>query len=67
MPYPNVEPVSITTFVDVDHTHDIETMWSVTGVLMFLNKKPIHCYNRWHNTVEISTYGSKMATIIIAT
>ena len=41
MPDPKGKPVRITTFIDADHVHDIETIQSVTGLTVFLNKTPI--------------------------
>ena len=35
------KPVRIITFYDEDHARDLETRWSVTGVLIIINKKPI--------------------------
>ena len=34
-PYSNGNPVSITTFFDADHVHDLENRRSITGVLFF--------------------------------
>ena len=36
MPGPTGKPVSITEFVDSDHSHDLETMRSAIVVLMFI-------------------------------
>ena len=38
IPDPKGKPIIITTFFDVDHSHGIETGWSVIVVLMFLKK-----------------------------
>ena len=36
----NGKPDRITTFVDEDHYHDIETRLYVTGLMMIINKPP---------------------------
>ena len=47
MPDTKNNTVIITTFVDAYHSHDIETRQYVNGLLIFLNKTPIHWYSRW--------------------
>ena len=51
MPYSKVGPVRITTFVDADSSHDLETSQFVTGVIMFPNKNLIQFHSRQHNTM----------------
>ena len=36
--YPKGNPVRMNNFVDIDHTYDIETRWSVNVLIIFLNK-----------------------------
>ena len=60
MPYPKGNTVRINTFVDADNVHDIETKRSINGVLMFINKNPIHWHIRRKNTVETSTNRSDL-------
>ena len=66
MPDLKVKPIIITTFVDADHAHDLETRRFVTGVLMFLNKTPIHWCIMRQNTVETSNYVSELVEMRIA-
>ena len=61
----NGNPVSISTFVDLDNNSDIETRHYVTVSLVI--KKSIQCYSKCHDTVGMLTYGSELAVIIIAT
>ena len=63
----NGKPDRITTFVDEDHYHDIETRLYVTGLMMIINKHPIYWYNNTKNTVDISAHISELATMIIPT
>jgi hypothetical protein len=46
MPPDQLEPLGkkarITIFVDADHAHDVVTRRSVTGIILFINKTPVH-------------------------
>ena len=44
--------VSITTFVDAYHAHYLEYRWSVTRVIVFINKTPIQWNSTWKNDVK---------------
>jgi len=67
MPEPLGLPVEITCFVDVDHTGNLLTHCSHSGILIFLNKALIVWYSKHQNTVESSTFGSKFVAMHIAT
>ena len=38
--------VSISMFVDTSHRDNVKDLLSHTGVLIFLNKAPMHCYSK---------------------
>ena len=67
MPYPKGKPVRITTCVDTNNSHYLETRHYLTGLITFLNKTPTQWYNRHHNTTETSTYGLEMVSTRIST
>ena len=45
-PVPKGKDLALTAGVDADHAHDLETRWSATGVILFLNKTPIKWYSK---------------------
>ena len=59
MPPPRGHAVSSRCFIDADHASNTVTRRSQTGILIFLNKALIVWYNKWQNTMETSTFGSK--------
>jgi hypothetical protein len=59
--------VRMTVYVDADHTHDLVTRRSITGILVMLNNTPIRCISKRQKTVETSTYGSELVASRIAT
>jgi hypothetical protein len=54
-------------YVDADNAHDLDTIISITGILVILNNKPIRWISKCQKTVEISSYGSKLVATWIAT
>jgi hypothetical protein len=56
----------MTVNVDDDHTHDLVTKRSITGILVML-KKPIRWITKRQKTVYTSTYGSVLVASRIAT
>ena len=54
-------------YVDPDHTHDMVTRRTNTGVMVFLNNTPIKWICKRQKTVETSTYGSELVAARIAT
>ena len=58
-PEPLGPPVHTTTYVDANLCHDMLSGKSVTGVLHFLNKTPIHYFSKKQPVVETATYGSE--------
>ena len=63
MPAPRGIGVTITTFVDANHAGDKTDRKSQTGVLIFVNKAPIHWYSKKQNTVESSTFGAEFCAM----
>jgi hypothetical protein len=59
--------VRMTVFVDADHTHDLVTRRSITGILVMLNNTPIRWISKRQKTVETSTYGSESVASRLAT
>ena len=66
MPEPQGNPVIISTFVDADHAGEKLTQRSQTGVLIFVNKAPIHWYSKRQPSVEASTFGAEFYAMKIA-
>jgi hypothetical protein len=67
LPLENRPRVRMTVYVDADHTHDIFTRRSITGILFMQNNKPKRWISNRQKTVETSTYGSELVTSRIAT
>jgi hypothetical protein len=57
----------MTVYVDDDHTHDLVTRRSITGIFIMINNTPIRWVSKRQKTVETSTYGSELAASRIAT
>ena len=57
----------ITCFVDANHAGNVVDRESQTGILIFLNKAPIHWYSKQQMTVESSTFGAEFCALRIAT
>ena len=66
MPEPRGNPVKVFCFVDADHAGNLLTRRSHTGILIFLNNSPILWYSKRQNTVESSTFASKLIALRIA-
>ena len=58
--------MQITCFVNSDHGSDQVTRRSRTGILIYINKAPIVWYSKRQNTVETSTYGSELVSMLLA-
>jgi hypothetical protein len=59
-------PVYINTFVDADHTGNVLTRRSHSGIMIFVNNALINSFNKRQNTVESSSYGSEMVAMRLA-
>ena len=55
--------VSISMFVDADLAGNKSTRHSQTGILIFINKAPIHWYSKRQATVEASTLGAELCAM----
>ena len=55
--------VSTSCFVDADLARDKSTRRSQTGILIFVNKAPIHWYSKHQPKVEVSTSGAEFCTM----
>ena len=66
MPKARGLPVKITVFVDADHGGNKVHCRSQTGVLIFINKAPIHWFSKRQPSVETSTFGAEFYATKIA-
>ena len=63
MPNARGLPVTMSMFVDADHAGNKVNRKSQTGVLIFLNRAPIHWFSKRQNLVETSTFGSEFCAL----
>ena len=56
MPEASRHGVVVTCFVDANHGGNLNDRKSQTGVLIFINKSPIHWYSKSQTTVETSIF-----------
>ena len=65
---PNLEvkAIILTCFVDAGHASDQKDRRSKTGILIFLNKAPIHWYSKRQNVVEASAFGAEFCALKMA-
>ena len=66
MPEARGLPVEITVFVDADHGGNKTNRRSQTGVLIFMNKAPIHWFSKRQPSVETSTFGAEFCAMKVA-
>ena len=55
--------VVVACFVDANHGGNLRDRKSQTGVLIFINKSPIHWYSKSQATVEASTFGAEFCAM----
>ena len=67
MPTPKGKSVCLTVYVDADRAHDLDTHWSVTGIVVMANNTPIFWVIKRQKTIESSTYVSELVAARIAT
>jgi hypothetical protein len=65
-PFPLGLPIAIACFVDANHAGNIITRRSHTGIIIFVQNAPILWFSKKQNTVESSTFGSKLVALRIA-
>src|SRR5688572_5000356 len=63
MPLEKGNSVSTHCFVDANHASNTVTRRSETGILIFINRAPIIWHSKRQNTVEASTFGSKIVAM----
>jgi hypothetical protein len=56
----------MTVYVDADHTYDLVTRRSITGILVMLNNTTIRWISKLQKTVETSTHRSELVASRIA-
>ena len=59
------KPVTISMFVDSSHGDDTKTRKIQTGILIFVNKAPVHWYSKRQPGVESSTFGAEFCAMRI--
>ena len=57
-PTPRRKPVYVRCYVDADHSGNLLTRRSHTGIIIFVNISPILWYSKRQNTVDSSRFGS---------
>ena len=55
------------TYVDADHTGNLVTQRSHTGILIYFNNYLIIWFSKRQDTVEYLSFGSEFVALIIAT
>ena len=63
MPEARGNNVSITCFVDANHASDVQDRRSQTGILIFINRAPVHWLSKRQATVEVSTFGAEFCAM----
>ena len=48
--------LTITEYVDSDHSHDKVTRRSITGLVIFIGKTPVYCLSKCQGNIETLTY-----------
>ena len=65
MPEPRGNTVALSMFVDASHAGNQKDRRSQSGILIFMNKAPIHWYSKRQNSVETSTFGAEFCAMKI--
>jgi hypothetical protein len=63
LPEPLGYPVNIYTFVDANHSGNLVTPRSHTGILLLVQNSPISWLSQRQNKVETSTFGSEFVAL----
>ena len=63
MPEARGRDVIITCFVDANHAGNQKDRRSQTGILIFVNRAPVHWYSKRQSTVEVSTFGAEFCAM----
>ena len=59
MPEARGHDIIVTCFVDANHASNLKDRKSQTGILIFLNRAPVHWYSKTQPSVEASTFGAE--------
>ena len=63
MPEARGHAVNTSCFVDANHAGNQKDRRSQTGILIFINKAPIHWFSKRQATVEASTFGAEFCAM----
>ena len=63
MPEPRGTHVTTSSFVDANLAGNKVNRKSMTGILIFLNRAPIHHYSKKQPTIETSTFGAEFCAM----
>ena len=66
-PPPRGKPVYVGCYVNANHSVNLLTRRSRTGIITFVNISPIVWYIKRQNTVDSSSFGSELIALRIAT
>ena len=66
MPEARGHDIIMTCFVDANHGGDQKCRRSQTGILIFLNRAPIHWYSKQQTSVEASTFGAEFCALKVS-
>ena len=66
-PEPKVQGIAITFFCDSDHSHDLVTGRSMTGIIGFVGSTPVVARSTRQSSVQTSTYGAELTAAKTAT
>ena len=63
LPKSRIKELDITIFVDSNHGHGCMTGKSITGIIIFIGRTPIHYYSKRQSLVQTSTFGAEFIAI----
>ena len=64
---PKGKHININVFVDSDHSGNVVTRHSYTGIMIFIHMAPIQWNSKKQNRIETSTFGSEVIALKAAT
>ena len=65
MPEPLGNPVTISAFVDANHSGNVAMQRLHTGIIIFVQNAPIIWFSKRQNTVESASFGSEFVALQI--
>ena len=63
VPEPLMKELTVSIFVDSNHGHDKITGKSVTGIIVFVGRTPIHWESKRQSSVQTSTFGAEFISM----